>query len=111
MTTSRHFTLFHAPQSRSAGALVLCEELGADYALHVLNLKRGEQRQPAYLSVNPMGKVPAVLHAGALVTEQGAVYAYLADLYPEAGLAPACNTAGTLPIGLTERYAGCRCTC
>jgi glutathione S-transferase len=88
-TTSRHITLFHAPQSRSAGALVLCEELGADYALHVLNLKQGEQRQSAYLAVNPMGKVPAVLHEGALVTEQGAVYAYLADLYPEAGLAPA----------------------
>jgi len=89
MTTSRHITLFHAPQSRSAGALVLLEELGADYELHVLDLKKGEQRQPAYLAVNPMGKVPAIRHDGALVTEQGAVYAYLADLYPEAGITPA----------------------
>jgi glutathione S-transferase len=86
---SRHVTFFHSPQSRSAGALVLLEELGADYELQVLNLKKGEQRQRAYLAVNPMGKVPAIVHDGALVTEQGAVYAYLADLYPEAGITPA----------------------
>jgi glutathione S-transferase len=89
MTTDRHVTLFHSPQSRSAGALILLEELGADYELHVLNLRQGDQRKPEYLAVNPMGKVPAILHNGALVTEQGAVYAYLADLYPEAGITPA----------------------
>jgi glutathione S-transferase len=89
MPASRHVTLFHSPQSRSAGALILLEELAADYELHVLNLKKGEQRQAPYLAINPMGKVPAVVHDGALVTEQGAVYAYLADLYPEAGITPA----------------------
>jgi len=89
MNTDRHVTLFHSPQSRSAGALILLEELGADYELHVLNLKKGEQRHASYLAVNPMGKVPAIVHNGALVTEQGAVYAYLADLYPEAGITPA----------------------
>src|SRR6478609_3601577 len=61
MPASRHVTLFHSPQSRSAGALILLEELGADYALHVLNLKKGEQRRADYL----------------------------ADLYPEAGITPA----------------------
>src|SRR6187549_1076806 len=89
MTNDRHVTLFHSPQSRSAGALILLEELDADYELHVLNLKKGEQRQAGYLAVNPMGKVPAIVHNGALVTEQGAVYTYLADLYPEAGITPA----------------------
>ena len=89
MPASRHVTLFHAPQSRSAGALVLLEELAADYELHILNLKKGEQRRADYLAINPMGKVPAIVHDGALVTEQGAVYAYLADLYPEAGITPA----------------------
>ena len=88
-TTDRHVTLFHALNSRSAGALVLLEELGADYELHVLDLKKGDTRKAEYLAVNPMGKVPAILHGGALVAEQGAVYLYLADLYPEAGLAPA----------------------
>jgi glutathione S-transferase len=89
MPANRHVTLFHSPQSRSAGALILLEELAADYELHVLNLKKGEQRRADYLAINPMGKVPAIVHDGALVTEQGAVYAYLADLYPEAGLTPA----------------------
>jgi glutathione S-transferase len=88
---NRHVTLFHAPNSRSAGARVLLEELGADYDLHVLNFKKNEQREPAYLAINPMGKVPAVRHGDALVTEQAAVYMYLADLYPEAGLAPALD--------------------
>lgn len=85
---NRHVTLFHAPNSRSTGARALLEELGADYDLHVLNLKTGEQRGAAYLAINPMGKVPAIRHGDALVTEQAAVYLYLADLYPEAQLAP-----------------------
>lgn len=81
-------TLFHSPNTRSTGALALLEELGMPYELHVLDMKAGEQRQSAYLAVNPMGKVPAVRHGDAIVTEQGAVYIYLADLWPQAGLAP-----------------------
>jgi glutathione S-transferase len=93
MTGDRRLTLFHAPQSRSVGTLILLEELGADYELRVIDFKKNEQRQPAYLAVNPMGKVPALVHGGAVVTEQGAVYAYAADLYPEAGIAPAIGDA------------------
>jgi glutathione S-transferase len=88
MTAPRKVTLYHAPNTRSSGALTLLEELHADYALHVLNMKAGEQRGAEYLAINPMGKVPALVHEGALVTEQVAIYLYLADLYPEAGLAP-----------------------
>ncbi|MDQ6684255.1 MAG: glutathione S-transferase family protein [Pseudomonadota bacterium] len=90
---SRKVTFYHSPQSRSAGTLVLLEELGADYELKVLDLKKGEQRAPDYLAVNPMGKVPAIVHEGALITEQGAVYLYLADLYPEAGITPQMGEA------------------
>jgi len=86
-------TLFHSPQSRSGAALVLLEELGAPYNLHVLNMKAGEQRRPEYLAVNPMGKVPAIRHRDALVTEQVAISIYLADAFPEAGLAPAIGDA------------------
>jgi glutathione S-transferase len=86
---SRNVTLFHAPNTRSAGARILLEELGAAYDLQVLDLKAGDQRTPEYLAVNPMHKVPAVRHGDAVVTEQVAVFIYLADLYPEAGLAPA----------------------
>jgi glutathione S-transferase len=88
MTAARHVTLFHSANTRSSGVLVLLEELNADYELHVLNMYTDEQRAPAYLAINPMGKVPAIQHGAALVTEQVAIYLYLADLYPEAGLAP-----------------------
>lgn len=81
-------TLFHAPNSRSSAVVMLLEELGAPYELHILNMEAGEQRQPGYLAVNPMGKVPAMLHDGVLVTEQVAVYLYLGDLFPGAGLTP-----------------------
>jgi glutathione S-transferase len=87
-TSDRKVIFFHAPQSRSGGTLALLEELRADYELRLLNLKQGEQRQAAFLAINPMGKVPAILHNGALIAEQPAVFMYLADLYPEARLAP-----------------------
>ena len=89
MSASDEITLFHAPNSRSTGVLTLLEELGAPYRLEVVNLKSGQNRQPAYLSVNPLGKVPAILHRGGLVTEQIAVLLYLADLFPQKGLTPA----------------------
>ncbi len=79
---------FHAPQSRSGGVRVLFEELGVPFQLRVLNLRAGDSRRPEFLAVNPMGKVPAILHNGALVTEQSAIYLYLADQFPEAGLGP-----------------------
>ena len=88
MASLPRVTLFHSPNTRSAGARALLEELDVPYDLHVLNMKKGEQREPKYLAVNPMGKVPAILHDGALVTEQPAVYLYLADLYPQKGFAP-----------------------
>ncbi|MBU6246538.1 MAG: glutathione S-transferase family protein [Xanthomonadaceae bacterium] len=81
-------TFFYAPQTRAGGTLALLEELGAQYHLHLLDLKAGTQRAPEYLAINPMGKVPAIVHDGALVAEQPAVFVYLADLYPGKGLAP-----------------------
>jgi glutathione S-transferase len=89
MTTSPDVTLFHSPNSRSSGALTLLEELRIPYKLHVLNMHVSEQRDPAYLAINPMGKVPAIKHGDALVTEQVAIFIYLPDAFPQAGLAPA----------------------
>ncbi len=84
----RKIIFFHAPRSRSGGTFSLLEELDADYELRLLNFKTGEQRQAAYRAINPMGKVPAIQHRDALITEQPAVFLYLADLYAEARLAP-----------------------
>lgn len=82
-------TLYHSPNTRSSGVRILLEELGAPHRLHALDMKAGEHRRDAYLAINPMGKVPAIAHGAALVTEQAAIFLYLADLFPKAGLAPA----------------------
>lgn len=81
-------TLYHAAPSRSAGARALLAELGVDYELKVLNLKEREEYKPEFLAINPMGKVPTIVHNSAVVTEQVAIYTYLADAFPAAKLAP-----------------------
>ena len=88
MTTNKTVTLFHSPQTRSSASLTLLEELGAPYELQVLNMKAAEQRQSAYLAINPLGKVPAIRHGEALVTEQVAIFLFLSDLFPQSSLAP-----------------------
>jgi glutathione S-transferase len=79
-------TLYHAIPSRSSIARWMLEELGEPYDVHLLNLQAGDNQKPAYLSVNPMGKVPAIDHDGVVVTEAAAICAYLADAFPKAGL-------------------------
>ena len=57
---------YHAPQTRSFAIRWLLEELGSPpHELEVLNLKKGEHKLPAYLAINPMGKVPAIMHGEA----------------------------------------------
>ena len=91
MSTSDTIVFYHSPNTRSSGARLLLEELGAPHEMRVVNMKAGDQRKPAYLAVNPMGKVPAIVHRGQLITEQGAIFIYLADLFPKAGLTPALD--------------------
>jgi glutathione S-transferase len=91
MTGIPQIVFYHSPNTRSSAARILLEELGAPHTLHVLNMKAGEQRQPAYLAINPLGKVPAITDNGALVTEQVAIMIHLADRFPKAGLAPAID--------------------
>lgn len=91
MATDRPIALFYAPQTRATGARILLDELGATYRLEVLNRAAGENRQPRFLAMNPLGKVPAVTVGDQLITEQGAIFTYLADLFPEAGLTPAID--------------------
>ena len=81
-------TLYHAPQTRSSTILFLLEELEAPYQVHLLDRKKNENHAPAYLAVNPLGKVPTIMHRGAVVTESVAIMLYLADEFPAKGLAP-----------------------
>lgn len=92
MTTDRHVVLFYNPASRAGGVRVLLEELNADYELKLLNLQAGDTRKPEFLAINPMGKIPTIQHGDVVVTEQAAIYMYLAELYAEAGLSPAAGS-------------------
>lgn len=82
---------FHNPQSRSCMTRALLEELGADYELCPIDFGKHEQRSPDYLAINPLGKVPAIRAGNEVVTETVALYVWLADLYPQAALAPALD--------------------
>ncbi len=75
------------PQSRGRIARWMLEEVGAPYETRVMDYA-STMKGDAYRAINPMGKVPAIVHRGDVVTECAAICAYLADAFPEAGLAP-----------------------
>jgi glutathione S-transferase len=83
--------LYHNPQSRSAGARALLEVLGAPYEVRFIDFTTKAQRQPEFLAINPMGKLPTIVHRGEVVTEQVAIFAYLADTFSSGELAPALD--------------------
>ena len=80
-------TLYTNPQSRGQIARWMLEEVGEPYEAVLLGYD-GAMKAPDYLAINPMGKVPAIRHAGHVVTEAAAICAYLADVFPAVGLAP-----------------------
>lgn len=84
-------TVYHAPQSRSFGVLWLLEELGQPYRMEMIDI-RGKSGAPEdYRAIQPHKKVPAIVHDGITVTERAAICIYLADAFPQAGLAPALS--------------------
>ncbi|AWB20511.1 glutathione S-transferase family protein [Methylobacterium currus] len=76
------------PMSRGRIVRWMLEEVGATYRTEILGYGTA-MKEPAYRTVNPLAKVPALRHRGVTVTETAAICAYLADAFPEAGLAPA----------------------
>lgn len=92
-------TLFHAPQSRSGRIVWLLEEIGVDYDIRYVGIYRSmtQSGAPDPSNLHPDGKVPALLHDGALITESAAVALYLTDLFPDADLGA--------PVGSAERGA------
>lgn len=94
-------TLFHAPQSRSSRMVWLIEELGIDCEIRYCQIavRNGHavgEADPA--NPHPDGKVPALLHEGALITESAAIALYLADLFPEVGLGAQLGSAERGPL-------------
>jgi glutathione S-transferase len=88
-------TLFHAPKSRSSRFIFLLEELGAPYEIRIVNIRRGDGSGALDdANPHPHGKVPAIRHGNEIVVESPAIVAYLADAFPDAGLAPRPGEAG-----------------
>lgn len=84
---SDELVFYTNPMSRGRIVRWMLEEVGAPYRTEVLGYD-GAMKAPAYLAINPMGKVPAIRHGETVVTEGAAICAYLADAFPDAGLAP-----------------------
>ena len=107
---------YHNPMSRGQIIRWMLEEVGAPYDTEILDYAstmKGEE----YRRINPMMKVPAIAHNGRVVTESAAICAYLADVFPEAGLAPREEekadyyrwlffAAGPLEQAVTNKAAG-----
>lgn len=83
--------LYYNPMSRAGIAHYMLEEIGAPYRMELLSFDRKEHKSEKFLAVNPMGKVPTLVHRGVVITEAAAICAYLADAFPKANLAPAVD--------------------
>ena len=103
------------PQSRGRIVRWMLEEIGEPYETEIIPYDR--MKGADYLAVNPMGKVPAIRHNGRVVTECAAICAYLADVFPSAGLGPRDEekadyyrwlfyAAGPVEQAVTNHHAG-----
>jgi glutathione S-transferase len=81
-------TLFFAPQTCARVALTALAEIGLPFQTRVIAFLAGEHRQPAFLAINPSGKVPALQTSSGTVVQTGAILNYLAETWPAAGLLP-----------------------
>ena len=81
-------TFYYNPMSRGQIVHWMLEEIGVPYEMKILDWKKNEVKSPEFLKINPMGKLPAIVHRGTVVTEGIAICTYLADVFPQAGLAP-----------------------
>jgi glutathione S-transferase len=84
-------TLYHHPFSRAAGVVWALEEIGQPYELKFIDLMKGAHKDPKFLALNPMGKLPTLTDGDAVVTEAAAIDLYLADRYALGRLAPAVD--------------------
>ncbi len=81
-------TLYYARGTIALASHIALEEAGADYVAQPLDFSHAQQRTPDYLSINPKGRVPSLVTSRGILTETPAILAYIAQIYPGAGLAP-----------------------
>ena len=85
-------TLYTNPQSRGRIVRWMLEEIGEPYDVHIKEFG-DDIKSTEFLTLNPMGKVPVLIHENTVVTEVAAICAYLADRFPDKQLAPAPDSA------------------
>jgi glutathione S-transferase len=85
---AEEITFYHNPMSRGRIIHWMLEEVGVPYRVELVDLQKNEQKLPKFLAINPMGKLPAIVHRGVVVTECAAICVYLADAFLAAQLAP-----------------------
>ena len=88
MAAKRGITLYHSPASRAFTAYWMLEELGVPFEVSAVDIRKGEQKKPEYLKLNPAGKVPTLTDGAVVVSENPAIAIYLADRYGYGTLAP-----------------------
>ena len=93
-------TFYYAPQTCALATHIVLEQVGCDYQALRLDFKAGQQRSPEFLAVNPKGRVPAIVTERGVLTETPALLLYLAQQFPQAGLAPLDD-----PFALAELQA------
>ncbi|HEY0646624.1 glutathione S-transferase [Phenylobacterium sp.] len=93
MAAKRGITLYHSPASRAFTAYWMLEEIGVPFDVKTVDIKKGEQKAPAYLALNPAGKVPTLTDGDVVVSENPAIAIYLADRYSYGTLAPKIEDA------------------
>ncbi len=112
--------LYWSPRTRAARALWMLEELGQPFEVTRIDIQDEKPKaNPGFLMASPMGKVPAIVDGGVLLSESAAICMYLADRYPDAGLAPAVDhtlrgrylywmtfTPGVLEPAMAEKFGG-----
>jgi glutathione S-transferase len=81
-------TLYYAAGTCALATHVALEEAGADYSVVRIDFAKNEQRSPAYLAINPKGRVPSLVTERGILTETPAMLAFVAQSFPRAGLAP-----------------------
>jgi glutathione S-transferase len=97
MAAPRGITLYHSPASRAFTAYWMLEELGVPFDVRTIDIRKGEQKAPAYLKLNPAGKVPTLTDGQTVVSENPAIAIYLADRYGYGTLAPKIEEADRGP--------------
>ena len=97
-------TLYYTPHTCALASHIALKDAGAAYALQRVDFATSEQQSPAYLAINPKGRVPALVTPRGVLTETPAMLAFIAQSYPDAGLAPLADAFAFAQVQAFNSY-------